>query len=120
MIDLPPADLAFLAWFARRAQSGQAAIACPDDGVPSREHASAYLEEYRRVRRPLDTASDATFRRLRDGMRKQDFEERKSKLKRLLTRHMGPACAPYLIEGESRRPMLYRLRLVPEAISFIE
>ena len=118
VIDLPPADLALLAWFARRAKCGQTAIACPDDGVPSQEHATAYLEEYRRVRRPLDAATDATFRRLRDGMRKQDFEERKSKLKGLLARHLGPASAPYLIQGESRRPMLYRLRLAPEGIAF--
>ncbi len=117
-VELPPADLAFLAWFARRAKHGQAAISCPYEGVPSQEHATAYLEEYRRVRRPVDLAADATYRRLHDGMHKQEFVERKSKLKRLLEGRLGPASAAYLIQGESRRPMLYRLRLAPDAIEF--
>ena len=32
-------------------------------------------------------------------MRKQYFEERKSKLKRLPDERLGAACAPYLVQG---------------------
>jgi CRISPR-associated protein (TIGR02584 family) len=116
--DLPPAELAFLAWFARRAKASEAGLACPSDGAPSHEHAGAYLAEYRRIRKPLDEAADTTFRRYRDGMTKKDFEERKSKLKRALERALGQACAPYLIQGEGRRPMCYRLALDAQAIQF--
>ena len=118
LLALPPAELAFLAWFARSAMCGLPALACPSDGVPSREHAQAYLLEFRQARRPLDENDDSTFRRLGEGMRKQDFEERKSKLKRLLEKHLGAAGAPYLVQGEGRRPMLYRLRLDRTAIAF--
>lgn len=114
---LPPADLAFLAWFARRARQGLPGVACPQDGVPSAEHAAAYLAEYRRVRGVLgDDGRSAT--RYRSGMSKADFEERKSKLKRLFSDALGSAAAPYLIAGQGRRPMLYRLILPPDAIGF--
>jgi CRISPR-associated protein (TIGR02584 family) len=113
---LPPAELAFLAWFARRAQRGLPGLACPSEGAPSPEHAQAYLAEYRRIRGPLDDDA-ATRKRYAQGMGKAEFEERKSKLKRALLSALGAAAAaPYLVTGEGRRPMRYRLPLPPEAV----
>lgn len=117
--DLPPADLAFLAWFARRAQRGLPGVQCPSDGAPSADHAQAYLNEYRRIRGFLDDDA-ATLRRYAAGMAKADFEERKSKLKRALQRALGTAAAPYTVTGEGRRPMRYRLALLADAISIVE
>lgn len=117
--ELPPAELAFLAWFARRARQGLPGLACPSEGVPSAEHAQAYLAEYRRIRGFLDDDA-ATIRRHAQGMTKADFEERKSKLKRVLQRALGAAASPYTIAGEGRKPMRYRLALPAEAIRIVE
>jgi CRISPR-associated protein (TIGR02584 family) len=117
--ELPPAELALLAWFARRAQRRLDALPCPQDGVPSAEHAQAYLTEYRRIRVFLDDDA-ATPKRYARGMTKADFEERKSKLKRALRAALGAAADPYLIVGEGRRPMRYRLALPAEAIRIDE
>ena len=116
-VDLAPAELAFLAWFARRAVLGLQGIECPPDGAPSHEHASAYLTEYRRIRGAMgDDGRSAARYRL--GMTKSDFEERKSKLKGALVRSLGAAAQPYLIEGLGRRPMRFHLALPGDAISF--
>ncbi len=114
---LAPAELAFLAWFARRTLLGLPGLECPQDGAPSLDHASAYLTEYRRIRGTLgdDGRSAARYRR---GMTKGDFEERKSKLKRVLVGALGAAAQPYLITGVGRRPMRFRLVLPSDAISF--
>lgn len=114
-IALAPAELAFLAWFARRASLGMEGAFCPNDGVPSREYADAYLAEYRRIRGIMGD-DGRTRSRYKQGMTKADFEERKSKLKRALTTALGRDAQPYLIVGEGRRPMRFRLALPPEAI----
>jgi CRISPR-associated protein (TIGR02584 family) len=116
-IALPPAELAFLAWFARRVITGEPALPCPKDGVPNQDYRDAYLREYRLIVGPLGD-DERTRRRYRDGMTKSDFEERKSKLKRVLVDALGAAAVPYLIEGIGRNPMRYRLRLRPSAITF--
>lgn len=114
-IALAPAELAFLAWFARRASLGMEGACCPSDGAPSREYADAYLAEYRRIRGIMGD-DGRTRSRYRHGMTKADFEERKSKLKRALTAALGRGAQPYLIVGEGRRPMRFRLALPPDAI----
>ena len=117
VVTLPPAELAFLAWFARRAQAGLEGLPSPSDGAPSELYAQAYLAEYRRIRGVM-ADDERTRQRYRDGMGKADFEERKSKLKRLLCASLGAAARPYLIEGAGRRPMRYRLELAADAIRF--
>ena len=113
---LPPADMAFLAWFVRRARSGLPGLRCPLDGQPSVEHAQAYLAEYRRIR----VDDDHPAQRYRLGMGKAGFLERKSKLNASLVASLGAAAAaPYLIVGEGRRPMQYRLTLPKEALRFV-
>jgi CRISPR-associated protein (TIGR02584 family) len=119
-VTLPAAELAFLAWFARRASQGLPALECPRDGVPSVAHAEAYLDEYRRIRSFIDD-DGRSARRYRAGMSKADFEERKSKLKRELVAALGVAGAePYLVVGEGRRPMRFRLALAPEFIRLLD
>ncbi len=116
-ITLPPAELAFLAWFARRAAAGLPPLPCPKDGAPEPIYRDAYLREYRLVVGPLSD-DERTRRRYREGMSKSDFEERKSKLKRVLTEALGAAAQPYLIGGTGRGPMRYGLALPPQAIEF--
>ena len=41
-IALPPAELAFLAWFARRATAGAPPLPCPKEGVPEPAYRDAY------------------------------------------------------------------------------
>jgi hypothetical protein len=113
---MPAAELATLAWFARRARQGLPAVACPRDGVDSPELAQGYLAEYRRILGPLGDDGRAA-RRYRHGMSKGDFLERKSKLRRALLDALGPVAAqPYRIVGEGRSPMKFRLDLRPDAI----
>jgi len=115
-VTLPPAELAFLAWFARRAIEGAPPLPCPKDGVPEPGYAGEYLREYRRIVGFID--DDArTLKRYRHGMEKADFEERKAKLKRAMNRALGPAAAaPYLVQGSGRQPKRYGLALPAEAI----
>lgn len=116
-IDLAPADMAFLAWFARRAVADLPGLACPRDGVPLAEHATDYLLEYRRVRGVLgDDGRSAA--RYRQGMDKGQFLERRAKLNKALRKALGMAAGPYLVVGEGRQPMRYRLALPAAAISF--
>ena len=117
-VNLAPADLAFLAWFARRAAAALPGLTCPRDGVPLAEHAAGYLLEYRRVRGVLgDDGRSAA--RYRQGMDKGQFLERKAKLNKALRSALGLAAAPYLVVGEGRQPMRYRLALPPAAVGFV-
>lgn len=117
-VPLAPAELAFLAWFARRAQQGLPPLPCPRQDDPCAEHARDYLAEYRRIRGVMGD-DERTRERYRGGMSKADFEERKSKLKRALEAALDGAAPAYLVHGEGRRPATrYRLQLPPESISF--
>ena len=116
-IELPPADLAFLAWFARRAAADLPGLACPKDGAPLMDYAGDYLTEYRRVRGILNDDGRSAAR-YRDGMSKSDFLERKAKLNAALRRMLGAAAGPYLLMGEGRAPMRYRLALPASALCF--
>lgn len=118
VVPVPPADLAFLAWFARRAQQRQAPLLCPPDGLPDKEYADALLAEYRRAAGALFDDESRTVRRYRNGMSKQDFEQGKSSLKAALHEALGAASKPYEIQSQGRRPMRYHLALEPQAIRF--
>ena len=117
-IPLAPAELATLAWFARRALAGAPGLARPSGAEPSPAHALAYLAEYRRVLGVLGDDGRAAAR-YRQGMSQGDFDERKSKLKRALVNALGSAAArPYLVIGEGRAPMRYRLALPADGVGF--
>ncbi len=113
----PPAERAFLAWFARRAAAGAPSLPCPEDGVPEPAFRDAYLRECRRVAGSLGV-DERTRRRCRDGMSKADVEEHKSKLKRVLVEALGAAPLPSIVHGSGRHPMRCGLALPPAAITF--
>lgn len=119
-ISLPPAELAFFAWIARRRVRGQAGPGCPCEGAPERQHALEFLDEYRRILGPMG-ADDRTAKALREGMEKNYFLQRRSKLARLLRQALGVNAAPYLVQATGRRPNTrYELELAPEQIRFAE
>lgn len=110
-VPMPPADLAFLLWFARRARAGLPGLGRPK-GVPDPERARDYLAEYDR----LHGLNDRVIKRYRDGMSQDDFDERRTRVNQALEAALGARHAtPYLIRGEGR-PKAYRLDLPPGVI----
>lgn len=118
VIDLPPAELALLAVFARAAAQGANALPAPSKGVPDAAWAQRFLREYRAITGTM-ADSDATERALRHGMDGEYFSVRKSKLEKRLKTALGPAAGAYRIDGGNQRPGKYRLTLAPDAIRFV-
>lgn len=116
-VELPPVQLAFLMWFARRCIGGAEPLLKPKfDGVVEAE---AFLREYRRVV-PMISDSGTTSSRLARGMDKTFFEETNSKLKRSMTAALGPLGAvPYLISGTGR-PKRYALPLSGRSVRIVD
>lgn len=115
-VPMPAADMAFLLWFARRAQAGAPGLGRPSTDVPEPEYAHAYLAEYDRLH-GLNARIEGRYRH---GMSAADFDERRSRVNRALHAALGPRdAAPYLIRGEGR-PKAYRLDLPPAAIHILE
>lgn len=102
-VTVPPVELAFYSWLARRCQRGQPPLACPKDGVPEPDYAQAVLAEHQAIIGVLGD-NDRTVAALRQGMDKNFFERRKSHANRLLKAALGPAATPYLIQRFNRRP----------------
>jgi CRISPR-associated protein (TIGR02584 family) len=119
-VHLPPAQLAFLSWLARRAKDGQPDVVCPSDGAPESEHAREYLREYANLGDDLDSA---TARRLRNanGMDKTFFEQTKSRLRRKLQDALGPdGMRRYGVVDDGNRPKHYRIAVPPEDIHWLD
>jgi CRISPR-associated protein (TIGR02584 family) len=114
-VALPPGELAFLAWMARRAVQGEGGL--PRPKLEDRAAADAYLDEYRRIVGVIGDTG-ATAQRLASGMDSEFFEQRASKLKRLIVAALDEArAAAYLVTG-SGRPKRYALTLPPQRIRF--
>jgi CRISPR-associated protein (TIGR02584 family) len=122
ILTLKPVDFAWLAWFARRAQTSQPPIRWTE------ADAGEFLDEYRQVNDALlaadsPGASDC-LRAVKvlatNGMEKDYFEQRNSHLKQALGDALGPAAAAlYLPQSHGRRPCTrYGLRLEPQQIRF--
>lgn len=113
-IKLPPALIAWLAWWAQRTISGAGAQHWRDADE------RAFLRLYQRV---LPQGEDAealekAALRLKGGMEKEFFEQNNAKLERALKTQLGLAAAPYLLQTSGKRPYTQRgLSLPPEAIS---
>ncbi len=113
-IQLPPAQLAWLAWWAQQTleQRGPQSWRSAD--------ARAFLALYRRV---VGTDADALEKaqdRLRDGMEKEFFQQNNAKLERTLKAQLGLAAAPYLLATSGQRPHTTRsLGLVSAAITLL-
>jgi CRISPR-associated protein (TIGR02584 family) len=117
LIELPPAELALLAVFARQTQQGLGPLAAPGKDVRDADWAVRYLDEYRAITGSMADI-DATEHALRNGMDGDYFSQRKSKLDRRLRTALGPAAAAYRIHDGGTRPRRYALALPPGAIRF--
>ncbi|MCK2088278.1 CRISPR-associated ring nuclease Csm6 [Thauera aromatica] len=115
---LPPAELALLAVFARRARENEPALSAPHKEVPDAAWAERYLHELHAIVGPMGDSASAEHA-LRDGMDGSYFSSRLSKLRRTLKRELGPAAGPYLIEDGGGRPHRYRLALAPDAVRMV-
>lgn len=108
-VHLPPVQLAFLSWLARRVQQGRPFVQSPCEGAPEQEYAVEYLAEYAHLG---DDLGSATAHRLRAGMDKTFFLETKSKLNRSLKAGLGMhGWLRYGVLSDGRRPALYRVQL---------
>jgi CRISPR-associated protein (TIGR02584 family) len=116
-IELPPAELALLAVFARQALQGGAALPAPPKGSPDMAWAKRFLREYRACHTAMDDM-DTTERALKNGMDGEYFSQRKSKLERRLKAALGPAARHYCIDDGGTRPRNYRLTLPAESVKF--
>ena len=121
IVDLPPAQLAFLAWLARRQKEGSGWLPCPPEDLPEQACAAAFLREHEAILGPLGFG-ERTAERLKDGMDGSFFSQTKSKLHRKLTKALGKrGAAAYLVghRFEARR-RTYGLDLPAAAIRFGE
>lgn len=118
-VDLPPAELALLAVFARQTLQGAGPLPAPTKGVPDLNWAQRYLREYRAITGSMADI-EATKRALKNGMDGEYFSQRKSKLERHLRSALGPAAVHYRIDDGGTRPRRYGLTLHPDAISFVQ
>lgn len=115
---LPPSEFAFYAWMARRKLRGAEPVPCPSEGAPEPALAEEFLHEYLRAD-PGATARERTRRALRNGMEKNYFLERKSRVNRLLEEALGASAWAYKVQGFGKRPdTRYGLPLEPEQIDY--
>ena len=96
-IALPPAQLAWLAWWAQQAlqQRGPQTWRSAD--------ATDFLALYRRVVGVDAVAFENTQKRLQAGMEKEFFQQNNAKLEGALKRQLGLAATPYLLATSGRR-----------------
>ncbi len=116
-LTVPPFELAFLAWFARRRVAGEPGLPCPVEGAPEPAYAEAYLAEYRGIIGEMGD-DERTRARLDAGMPKDFFEQTKSKLNRRLARRLGPAAEPYQVAAHGPRPKRYGLGVPASSVRF--
>lgn len=116
-VHLPPAQLAFLSWLARRAKETRPDVECPPDGAPEPEYAREYLLEYANL---ADDTDGATASGLRRGMDKTFFEQTKSRLRRALQEALGPeGMRRYGVVDNGKRPKRYRIAVPVENVSWL-
>jgi len=117
---LPPAQLAFMSWLARRAKQGRPGVRCPEGKGPNalnKDYAREYLGEYAHL---SDEANSSIATRLRNGMDKIFFEEIKAKLLGRLREGLGPEGAQrYGVVGEGR-PKVFRIPVPAESIHWLD
>jgi CRISPR-associated protein (TIGR02584 family) len=117
---LPPAQLAFLSWLARRAKTMPSPdVEYPPDGAPNRQYAEEYLKEYRHLG---DDLAGRTGKELRKhGMTNTFFDQTKTRLHTHLERALGPeGMVPYSVHDNGERPRLYRIGVPPANIDWLE
>ncbi len=116
---VPPAELAFYSWFARRKLHHQSSLKCPCEGAPEAAYADGYLNEYRQIDQ-TDAAKERTAKALAQGMDKKFFEQRKSRINHKLKAELGYHAEAYLIQTIASRPNArFELGLASFQIEFI-
>jgi len=111
-VTLPPAQLAWLAWWAQQTQQQRG----PQNWRSA--NAQEFLALYRRVVGIDAMAYEKAQKRLADGMEKEFFEQNNAKLERTLKAQLGVAATPYLLTTSGRRPHTARsLALDAQAIN---
>jgi hypothetical protein len=117
-IAMPKAELAFYAWLARRRLQGGSGLPLPPEGAPDPDYAREFLAEYRRVLGEMGD-DDRVTEGLKNGMDKNYFARRKTRVNQLLRAALGLAAGPYLISPQGGRPRTrFGLELAAEAIRF--
>lgn len=116
-VRLPPTQLAFIGWFARRRRRGDPPLRCPVDGYPEPGYAVEYLAEYRAVLGAMGD-DERTAARLADGLDAAFFMEVKSRLNGKLRAALGLGRKPYQIEGGGK-PRGYGVGLGAGQIRFV-
>jgi CRISPR-associated protein (TIGR02584 family) len=117
-LELPPAELAMLAVFARQTLKGCSALPAPSKTVADPAWAHRFMVEYRAITGTLADI-ETTERALKTGMDGEYFSQRKSKLEKRLKAALGPAAKHYSIDDGGTRPRMYRLALSPESVRFV-
>lgn len=122
VIRLPQTELAFLSWFARRAQAGEPplpGITFKDVEQRAEPYRDAYVAELRRID-PLLDEEGKTLRAngLRHGMTPEYFNTKNAKLNKTLRQRLGALAArPYQVLQENESAG-YSLALPPTAIHY--
>lgn len=146
VVTLPPAQLAFLAWLARRRIHGEEGVRCHSEGVTDTDYRDEYLAEYHTVTGGWEPSSpglppvdhvdeyrkvfagrqldDRTSDRLAEGMPHNFFVETKSKLNRKLRELLVPvlgrtqAAAYEVVATGARGSQRFGIELPASAIRF--
>jgi CRISPR-associated protein (TIGR02584 family) len=99
---LPPQHFAWYAWMARRRL--QALDYGGHVGWRDKDIADEFLQEYKNVIGHMAHGYEEAANNLADGMSKEFFDEKKSRVNRLLRETLGLGAAPYLIHPSGKRP----------------
>lgn len=113
---VPPVQLAFLAWLARRQQKRLDWLPRP---VEEQDYARDFLREYDAIVGPMGS-QDRTAKRLQTGMDEEFFSQTKSRLHSTLTKELGKRNATAYMVGSRKqdRRTVYGLDIPSAAIRF--
>lgn len=115
--DIPPADLAFYSWMARRCLAGCNPVRHEDDNV-----ARDYLREYQQLVNEYSADYERVERALKQGMDQEYFDQRKSRSNKMLKNALPPQLySHYAIGAFGHRPRTrYGLRMAADVIRYGE
>lgn len=98
---LPPQHFAWYAWMAQRRKN----VAEHGGHVNWRDDIAAdFLREYGQVVGSIAYSYEEAVKNLANGMTKEFFDEKKSRVNRLLRERLGLGAAPYLVQASGKRP----------------
>ena len=114
-IKLMPSEWAFYLWLLHRQQQGQPPPYCPSEGAPETDYAQEYLQQFGGF-----GGNERTLDALKQGMSKSFFEQRKSRINKILKEQLQQAAQAYLISAVGKRPRTgYQIVLKFEQVKYI-